>query len=166
METTTKAQRPLLGILETAIDREIRAHDNYRRLAGLVREKALKNKLKFMANEERFHRKKLDALYGELSGGGRYKPGGDKQPRQESHEEQLSIKDILNKALKKEEEAFDFYQKASRETDDRRLKNLLAHLSKEEQIHQHMLLLEISLIDGQEYGVALEMVPWHLKEIW
>jgi rubrerythrin len=166
MATKTNVEQSLLKTLETAIDREIRAQDNYSELAGLVKEKTLKNKLKFLAHEESFHRKKLDAWYKEYSGGRKYKTSVEKHHRQEKYAERMSLRDILGKALKKEEEAYDFYQKASQDTMNLDLKNLLAHLSKEEQIHQHVLLLELSLIDGQEYGVALEMVPWHIKDAW
>ncbi|MDQ7824681.1 MAG: ferritin family protein [Candidatus Eremiobacteraeota bacterium] len=166
MVMTAREDKSLLKALEIAIQREANAFDNYRHMARHVQDAGLKNKLQFLSKEEAFHREKLDSLYRELSGGKKCRSASRKGEADAEGGEVSSVIDILRSAAQKEQEAHHFYVLASHDTKEAELHKLFEYLAGEELIHQQMIMLEITILEGREAESPLETIPWHLREWW
>jgi rubrerythrin len=156
-----------LEVLGMAIRSEEDAVKFYGHIADMINNEMVRDKYRHLAKEEANHRKMLIDLYKKMSGGHKIPskiPGepetaeGGAVPEQISH----SLEDLLILAVKREQEAREFYRKAAAAATDLSGKRILEYLVHVEKGHEMMLKseLEAYLRDKRWYtgGEASEMI--------
>ena len=131
-----------IEVLGLAIAQEVQAHKRYKLFAQRVNNPLVKEKFISLANEEKAHREMLYKMLQKYSG--EEKPPLPKNaPRLNEDEElNLSLPEILELAIKKEQEAQQFYMEAADIAKDPTGKHLLQYLSKFEEGHERALKAE------------------------
>jgi rubrerythrin len=132
-------------MLLAAIKSEVSANEIYSMLAGGVKNAFLKDKLNFLAEEEKKHQDKLESIYEENF------PGKEVALPEESPvplpdiifpNENVPLSLILESAMGAEKAANDFYQSLSELFDDPNTKATLTYLAAMEMGHYKLLEIE------------------------
>lgn len=153
----------LADLLLTAIKSEIDSQAIYSRVAGRVKNAFLKERLEFLALEERKHQKALEGLFGQRFPG---QPVAVPEkpvvplPDVRFRDEQVPLSDVFAQAMKAEQAAHDFYlQLAELFVDDPEKRNLLLYFSMMEMGHYKLLDLEKGSLERlEEYGEEQELI--------
>jgi len=153
----------LADLLLAAVKGEIDSQTIYSRLASRVRNAFLKERLEFLALEEKKHQKVLEGLFGQrFPGQSVIVPDKPVVPLPEIRfrDEQVPLSEVLGQAMKAEQATHDFYlQLAELFTDDPEKRNLLLYFSMMEMGHYKLLDLEKSSLERlEEYGEEQELI--------
>ena len=153
----------LADLLLAAVKGEIDSHAVYSRVAQRVKNAFLKERLEFLALEEKKHQKALENLFGQrFPAQALAVPEKPVVPLPEVRfpDELVPLSGILAQAMKAEKAAHDFYlQLAELFADDREKKNLLLYFSMMGMGHYKLLDLEKDGLERlEEYGEAQELI--------
>lgn len=157
------AQYGMDELLLTGLRSEIDAARVYARLGKRVENAFLRDRLKFLAREERKHRDGLRKMFGQL-----YPNRELKIPKQtvvplpeiEIRDEAMPLSDVLVSAMKAEQAAYLFYKEVAALFHDRpEQKNLLFYFAAMEQGHFKLLEGEKAVLDRlEEWGGEQQMI--------
>ncbi len=149
----------LKTVLLAAIKSEIESKEVYETLADRVKNALLKDRLLFLANEEKKHRSYLESLYKN------YFPNEDIKvpdkspvplPQVDASESRL-LSEIIEDAMKAELAAKEFYESMKSFVDDDKTKKMLQVLANMEQGHYEILSKELeNLKQFEDYDT-----PWY-----
>ncbi len=150
-------------LLLAALRSEIDAERVYSRLGKRVKNAFLRDRLKFLAGEERRHRDGLRRMYAQLYPRRELKVPARSPvplPEIEVRDERVPLSEVLHSAMKAERAAYLFYQELAlkfRNHPGRR--NLLLHFASMEQGHYRLLESEKQVVERmEEWGEEQEMV--------
>lgn len=146
----SKNKRGLTGleVLGVAIRAETEAHRFYTRAMRGVQNPLLKEKFSRLAGEEKRHRQILEARY-RASSGEEFPPiprrggveGKGKLPGE------LSPEEILTVAIRKEQEAAQFYRREAQKSADMSARFMLEYLADFERSHERSLQAELKALN-------------------
>lgn len=128
--------------LSMALKSEIEAAEVYKKLKKVVKNFVIKNKLQFLINEEKMHKKVVESLFQKMFPG-KDIPKSDKSlvPRLTiSLKEDDSVVELLESAMEAERISAEFYDSLSQEVEERGVQEILLYLSSME--HGHYALLK------------------------
>lgn len=137
-----------LEALGVAIKSEGHAAEVYEKLFGMVKNRALRERLQFLKGEEEKHRRLLEELYRksfpevELA-----LPQRSLVPMDLAMREGITVPELFTLAMEAERQSERFYQEMASKTKDLSGKALLAYLSKMEHGHYELLVGESELIE-------------------
>jgi len=136
-------------IVAAAIRAEIDADEFYTGLQGRVQNTILVAKLKFLALEERHHRRILERLFADRFAGEKLDVPEHSPipPIGEGLGDSPTVPDLFKAALRAEEISEEVYAEAERRTGDAGSRKILSYLSRVERSHAAMIRSEIDLID-------------------
>ncbi len=132
---------PLNGLLGMAIKSEMESHEIYKQLAEGIRNFLLKEKLKFLALEEKKHQELLERIFAQQLPEAELKLPSETMvpvPRL-APEEGTPLSTVLNKAMECEEEARAFYSDLIPLFEEEKTRQTLRYLSEAEQGHYYQL---------------------------
>jgi rubrerythrin len=135
-------------ILSFAIDEETRAKSLYDTLAGLVSQQDVKNALKKFATDELRHKLRLEGVrdgdvimqdeeVGSL--------GIADSVKEIKPHIQMTYRELLAYAIRKEQQAFDFYMRLADAAKEPIMREMFTHLAQEEAEHKLKLEIEYDL---------------------
>lgn len=135
------ASMSLPELLGVAIKSEIESHEIYRGIAEKVENFILKEKLKFLALEERKHQELLQNMYNEQFPDVELRlPSETVVPVPDfAPEEGTPLTTVLSKAMEAEEQARDYYSDLIPLCKEEKMKQTLKYLSETEQGHYYQL---------------------------
>jgi len=135
-----------IEVLGLAVMQEVAAYKRYQLFANRVKNPLVKEKFQSLANEEKAHREMLYKMLQQYTG--EEKPPIPKQAPRLNEEEELerSLPEILELAIRKEQEAQQFYKEASEMAKDPTGKHLLSYLATFEEGHERTLKAEYDSI--------------------
>ncbi|MDP8238779.1 MAG: ferritin family protein [Candidatus Hatepunaea meridiana] len=136
----------IIEVLGQAVMQEVEAYKRYQLFASRVKNPLVQEKFNSLANEEKAHR---ELLYGMLCKyTGEEKPPLPKEAPRESgkSDEELSLPEILQLAIRKEQEAQVFYADAAKLATDPSGKRVLEYLAEFERGHERLLQTEYDSI--------------------
>ena len=153
----------LADLLLAAIKSEIDSQAVYSRVARLVKNAFLKERLEFLALEESKHQKALEGLFGQrFPGQALAIPARPvvPLPTVSFRDEQVPLSGIIAQAMKAEKASHDFYlQLADLFADDPERRNLLLYFSMMEMGHFKLLDLEKESLERlEEFGQEQEFI--------
>lgn len=153
----------LADLLLAAVKSEINSQAVYSQVAGKVKNAFLKERLEFLALEEKKHQKALEGLFSQrFPGQALVVPEKPVVPLPEIRfqDEQVPLSAIIAQAMKAEKATHDFYlQLAGLFADDPEKKNLLLYFSMMEMGHYKLLDLELKSLERlEEYGEEQELI--------
>lgn len=138
--------------LSMAIRSEAEAADAYRKLNSQIRNFMLKEKMRFLEEEEKRHRELLVSIHRKVAGG--------REPVEAersllpalslSLKESHTVPDLLEIAMDAEKTAEEFYDGLSQNVDDRGLQEVLQYLASMEHGHYFLLKGEYDLCQRDE----------------
>ncbi|HEC88277.1 MAG TPA: Rubrerythrin [Thermoplasmata archaeon] len=134
-------------ILEIAIQSEIDSAENYRKMADMTKIYLLKDKFKFLENEERGHKRALENLF--------KKKFPDKEiilpekgeipfPEFEVRDD-LQLSDMIKKAIEAERWASNYYKKMEENFESEEEKAIARYLASMEESHYYLLKSELEI---------------------
>ncbi len=132
----------IVEVLGLAVMQEVEAFKRYQLLAKRIANPLVKEKFHSLANEEKAHR---ELLYGMLQKcTGEEKPPLPKTPPREVKvdEGELPVREVIQLAIKKEQEAVEFYSDAAKKASDPSGRRVLEYLSEFEKGHERQLQME------------------------
>ncbi len=150
----------LENLLEIAIKSEIDAAENYNKMAEMTGIYLLKDKFKFLANEEMGHKNLLEKLFKKKF------PDREIVLPEESKisfpefrtDDKTQLSDILKKAMEAEKMAADFYKKMEKDMEGEE-KAIAKYLSSMEESHYYLLKSELEIAYNFElYDEVHEMM--------
>ena len=143
--------------LSVAIYNEQSAFDFYTKLSDTIKNKSGKEKFKFLAADERRHRKLLEDHYQKVTGGKEFPfdPGKVKAVEVDVRDN-TTASEALDIGIKAEKEAYKFYSKSGAETKDPEAKKMFLMLAEEEDRHYNILNAEKQALIGQFYWFTLD----------
>ena len=146
-----------LEALSLAIYNEQSAYDFYTKLSDTIKNQSGKEKFKFLAADERRHRKLLEGHYQKLAGGKEFPfdPGKVKAVEVDVRDN-TTASEALDIGIKAENEAYQFYRKSGAETKDPEAKKMFLMLAEEEDRHYNILNAEKQALIGQFYWFTLD----------
>ncbi len=129
-------------VLGLAIAQEVEAHKRYKLFSQRVNNPLVKEKFISLANEEKAHREMLYKMLQQYTV--EEKPPLPKKAPRLNEDEELnrSLPEILELAIKKEQEAQQFYKEAAEIAKDSTGKHLLQYLATFEEGHERALKAE------------------------
>lgn len=134
--------------LQMALKSEIESEEIYKKLKSMVNNFILKDKLKFLASEEKKHQKILEDLYQKMFKGNECS-AAEKSffPRLSIvlKEEKSSVIDLLESAMEAEKVSEEFYDDLSEEVEERSVQEILQYLTSMEHGHYSLLKGEYDL---------------------
>lgn len=148
-------------MLKVAIKSEIDAADNYEKMASKTKIVFLKDKLIFLANEEKGHRNLLEKLFHSKFP---HKTltldvEGKKPLPKLQIEEDMPISEMLTEAMEAEKKASDFYKNMGETLEKEEEKAMARYLSHMEESHYYLLKSELELAHNFElYDEIHEMM--------
>jgi rubrerythrin len=153
----------LVDLLLAALKSEIESQSVYSRVAQRVKNAFLKERLEFLAREEKRHQEALEGLFAQRFPGQAITiPDKPVVPLPEIRfrDEMVPLSEVFAQAMKAEQAAHDFYlQLAELFSDDREKKNLLLYFSMMEMGHYKLLDLEKGNLERlEEYGEEQELI--------
>lgn len=138
----------VVEILGIAIKAEVSAYSLYKRLAMRVKNPVVKQRMLGLAEDEQNHRLILSEKYTEMTG--EEMPAipktGDLR-QMDVPVEEMSNKEIIAVAAKKEAQATKFYETAIEKVKDPGGKAMLEYLADMERSHENVLLQELKQLD-------------------
>ena len=153
----------LADLLLAAVKSEKDSQGIYTRLAAMVKNAFLQERLNFLALEENKHRQALEKIFRQrFPGRDVIVPDRQIVPLPEIHfgDEEVPLSKIIAQAMKAEQAAHDFYlQLAELFGDDLEKKNLLLYFSMMEMGHYKLLDLEKSNLERlEEFSQEQELI--------
>ena len=154
-------------VLAAAIKSEIDAAAFYSRLLKKVREKTLKEKIKFLAYEEKKHQRILERLFSQRYAGHKLVvPGKSPIPFLSWHQvKNLAVLELFRRAMDAEKMAEEFYRKAQKKMDDKESQRILQYLSRVERSHYFLIMSEMDILkhfpdsyNADDFHLGLEMI--------
>jgi len=138
--------------LTTAIYNEHSAFDFYTKLSETIKNQSGKEKFKFLASDEKRHRKLLENHYKKITGGKEFPfdPGKVKTIHVDIRDN-TTASEALDIGIKAEKEAYEFYNKSAEETKDPDAKKMFLMLAEQEDSHFNILTAEKQALTGQFY---------------
>lgn len=137
-----------LEVLGVAIKSEINAAQIYERLHQKVRNRGLRERLRFLQGEEQRHRQLLEGMYEKTFPDAELKlPQRSFVPMDLAMKEDITVPELLQLAMRAEKDSERFYNELAERSKDPSGKSLLMYLSKMEQGHYHLLENEYELIE-------------------
>ncbi len=138
--------------LSIAIQSEVAAEHVYTALMGKVRNFVLRDKLQFLASEEKKHEQMLRELFSRLCP--EQTPSGDAgslMPKLRiTLDEDAPVPDLIAAAMEAEQISEKFYQDLSTQVDDRTAREILTYLASMEHGHYYLLKGEYQLCKNDE----------------
>jgi rubrerythrin len=146
-----------LEALSLAIYNEQSAFDFYTKLSDTIKNPSGKEKFKFLAADEKRHRKLLEDHYRKVTGGQKF-PFDSGKVKAVSVEvrDNTTASEALDIGIKAENEAYRFYSKSAGETKDPEAKKMFLMLAEEEDRHYNILNAEKQALIGQFYWFTLD----------
>jgi rubrerythrin len=144
----------LEDLLLAAMKSEIESHDVYMKIAEIVKNGLLKDKLKFLAKEEQKHRSFIEQVYK-----AKFPKKKVVIPRTTPvplppliiPDEETPLGTILKSAMQTEQAAHDFYQSLSKQfTKDEKIRHTLSYFADMELQHYKILEIEKESMDRFE----------------
>ncbi|MGB8953070.1 MAG: ferritin family protein [Candidatus Aminicenantales bacterium] len=137
-----------MEILAIAIRSEIDSASSYQRLQARIKNAVMLQKLKFLVQEEKKHRKILERLFSQRFPEQKLKipARSSLPPLFISLEKSATIPELFQSALQAEKTAEEFYKEACRRMKDTRSQKILEYLSRVERSHYFMIQSEIDLL--------------------
>jgi len=130
-------------LLLAAIKSEIDSNCVYAKLASFVKNGLMKDKFKFLAEEEKKHQEFLENIYDkEFPDAKRIIPTVSPVPLPEvsiPEDEEIQLSDVLQQAMNAEEAAAEFYLFLATQFDDKDIQHMLHYFSDMEQGHYRFL---------------------------
>ena len=153
----------LADLLLAALKSEIGSHDLYARLAQRVQNAFLRERLEFLALEEKKHRQALEGIFGQRFPGREIVvPEQPVVPLPEIRfsDDEVPLSKVIAQAMKAERAAHDFYlQLAERFNDELDKKSLLLYFAMMEMGHYKLLDLEKDSLERlEEFGQEQELI--------
>ena len=141
-----------LEALALAIYNEQSAFDFYTKLSDLIKNESGKQKFKFLADDERRHRKLLEDHYKKVTAGTEFAfdPAKGKTIQVEVRDG-ITASEALDIGIKAEKEAYEFYSKSATEAEDPEAKKMFLMLAEQEDRHYSLLTAEKQAVIGQFY---------------
>ena len=138
--------------LSLAIYNEQSAFDFYTKLSDLIKNDSGKQKFKFLADDERRHRKLLEDHYKKITAGTAFPfdPAKVKTIKVEV-KDGTTASEALDIGIKAEKEAYEFYSKSATEAKDPEAKKMFLMLAEQEDRHYNLLTAEKQAVIGQFY---------------
>lgn len=140
------ADLTIIEVLGQAVRQEIEAYKRYELFASRVKNPLVREKFYSLANEEKAHRELLYNMLQKYTG--EDKPPLPKEaPRKSSIDDsKLSLPEVLQIAIKKEQEAQQFYTEAAKLATDPSGKRVLEYLAGFERGHERLLQTEYDAV--------------------
>ncbi len=151
----------LENLLEIAIKSEIDAAENYNKMAEMTNIYLLKDKIKFLANEETAHKNLLEKLFKKKFPDRKIVlPEESKISFPEFRtDDKIQLSDILKKAMEAEKMAADFYKEIEKDMEREEEKAIARYLASMEESHYHLLKSELEIAYNFElYDEVHEMM--------
>ncbi len=130
-------------ILEMAVENEVEAHEFYKAAAEKIQDKNLKKTFEDLAEEETKHKVLLEGYLNNDMKTMKFKENKDFQLSETVEEKTLStdmsFKDAIALAMKKEEEAMNMYRQFAEASEEEKQKATFEELVKMEQQHKTRL---------------------------
>ncbi|AAL81314.1 rubrerythrin [Pyrococcus furiosus DSM 3638] len=152
-------------LLGMAIKAEIGAREFYKSLAEKIKIEALKEKINWLAEEEKKHEALLRKLYSQMFPGKevvfpKEHIGPELQPVARELEKVQDIIDLIRWAMKAEEIAAEFYLKLEEMVKEEEKKRLMRYLADMERGHYYTLRAEYELLLNWEmYSQMMHIGP-------
>ena len=141
-----------LEALALAIYNEQSAFDFYTKLSDLIKNESGKQKFKFLADDERRHRKLLEDHYKKVTAGTEFAFDSAKvKTIQVEVRDSTTASEALDIGIKAEKEAYEFYSKSATEAEDPEAKKMFLMLAEQEDRHYSLLTAEKQAVIGQFY---------------
>jgi rubrerythrin len=136
-----------LEALGIAIKSEVHAAEVYGRLLGMVRNRALRERLAFLKGEEEKHRRLLEELYRKSFPEVKLAlPERSLVPMELAMSEGITVPELFKLAMEAERQSEQFYREMASRAKEPSGKALLAYLSKMEHGHYELLASESELL--------------------
>lgn len=136
-----------LEALGIAIRSEIHAAEVYEKLFGMVRNRALRERLQFLKAEEERHRRLLEELYRKSFPDVELElPPKSLVPMELAMRQEITVPEILSLAMEAERQSERFYREMAAKAKEPSGKTLLLYLSKMEHGHYELLASEAELL--------------------
>jgi rubrerythrin len=146
-----------LQALSVAIYNEQSAFDFYTKLSDLIKNESGKEKFKFLAADEKRHRKLLEGYYKKVSEGKDFLFDHTKvKTIQVEVRDNTSASEALDIGIKAEKEAFDFYTKSAKQSQDPDAQKMFLMLAEQEDRHFNLLMAEKQALIDQFYWFSLD----------
>jgi rubrerythrin len=133
----------LQSLFETAIGREIEAQEFYGGVAAKVSDQAVKEIFLQLAKEEKGHEDLLAKLRSDPNSSLRFKPPPDYMVAEATELPEISLEmkpaDAIALAMKKEQQAMEFYQGLASWCEDEAMGKMYQNLAVMESNHKHRL---------------------------
>jgi rubrerythrin len=132
----------LEDLIKTAYRSELDSEKTYSNIADNVENDLLKDKLMFLAKEEKNHQNFIKKIYNLRFPDKTLKPSKETVipfPKIEFSDEDIPLSKILKQAMDAEKSAQKFYQKLSEKFDDKETKNMLQYFADMEKGHYKLL---------------------------
>lgn len=154
-----------LRIVETAMAEELKARDFYKKVSTQLEDKAAKLKFDVMSDTENRHYEQLKKWYEENYGQTpkNKKIKAAKIVKVKKPEKKATYEDIINIIINAEQNAYEFYEKAARDTKDKDAKKLFETLADMERAHVTQFKDEFRVITEPSLRCAEEDIPWMLE---
>ncbi|HEC75901.1 MAG TPA: Rubrerythrin [Thermoplasmatales archaeon] len=134
-------------ILEIAIKSEIDSAENYRKMVDMTKIYLLKDKFKFLENEEVGHKKALENLFKKKFPNEEIilpEKGEVPSPEFEVRDD-MQLSDMIKKAMEAEKWASDYYKKMEGNVESEDEKAIARYLSSMEESHYYLLKSELEI---------------------
>jgi rubrerythrin len=147
-------------LLKIAIKSEINAANNYKKMADKTKIVFLKDKLTFLANEERGHRNLLEKLYQSKFPHEKLKLDVEmeKPLPQLRINDDMAISEMLTQAMDAEKKASSFYKDMEQTLEKEEEKSMARYLSHMEESHYYLLKSELELAHNFELYDEVHMM--------
>lgn len=147
----------LREILQSALKSEVDSREVYLKLAERVDNYVLKDRLNFLADEEKKHRKFIQSFYNKKFPGEEVELPEETPvplPKVDVEDEGSKLRDLLYQAMQAEKATQDFYNDLSDYyQEEKSVKDMLKYLASMEMSHYYILKAERDNIDMfEEYG--------------
>ncbi|SDY45945.1 ferritin-like domain-containing protein [Tindallia californiensis] len=130
-------------ILKMAVENEVEAHEFYKDAAEKIEDKTLKSTFKELAEEEKKHEMILKSYFDKKQDEMKFDETKDYKVAETVEEQKLStdmsFKDAIALAMKKEQEAMDMYQQFANASEEEQQKQTFLELVKMEKGHKTRL---------------------------
>ncbi len=152
-----KAELTGLGALSIAIYNEQSAFDFYTKLSDTIKNPSGKEKFKFLASDEKRHRKLLEKHYSKIGGGKEFSFDPSKAKTiQIQVKDHTTASEALDIGIKAEKEAYEFYKRSAESSKDPEAKEMFSMLAGEEDKHYSVLMAEKQALMDQFYWFGLD----------
>ena len=147
-----------LEALSLAIYNEQSAYDLYNKISLIIQDPSGKEKFKFLASDEKRHRKILEDWYTKETQGKKFlfDPSCVKKIELEI-KDQTTATEALDIAIQAEKSAYEFYKSAAQKTKDQDGKKMFESLASEEDGHYQKLFAEREALTGNFYWFSLDI---------